>query len=181
LAAFGAHFWLRLLMSKRNHCSWLIVVALALWLPAASFAQKTKKSEPQPESPHLRKTPIKDAPRGMTLLAGYEHEGEIDFEGTIWGKIWKKDGLEIIYAMGPVFGQFVTPKYKDSYLQYWEKAVGGRVVRFAFSKSKYLLITVPLDDAPDTINAANFSAKVEKPEGGADMVRMALSLIEGKK
>jgi hypothetical protein len=52
------------------------------------------------------------------------------------------------------------------------------VVRFAFTKEKLLIVSVPLIDAPDTAYAANFSTIVEKPEEAADMVTMALSLIK---
>lgn len=89
-------------MNKRDYRLGLIIIAAVLWLPVALFAQQRK--EPEPESPTLRKTPTKKAPTGMTVLAGYEHEGEMDFEGTAMGKIWKKGGLEINYVMGLTFG-----------------------------------------------------------------------------
>ncbi|MCA1612864.1 MAG: hypothetical protein LC800_01675 [Acidobacteria bacterium] len=170
---------------KLPRCYSRLVMAAALLLPTVLTAQEARKQEPAPPenevSEHLRKTPLKDAPRGLKLPAGYEHKGEMDFEGTIWGEIWKKGGLQIKYLHSPVYGQIVKPQDKDSYLKYWEQVVNGRVVRFAFTKGKYLLISVPLDDTPDTINSATFSTKVEKPEDAADMVTMALSLLrEGK-
>jgi hypothetical protein len=145
----------------------------------AAFPE-AEEAETQAESPHLRKTPVKDAPWGMTLLAGYEHEGEVDFEGTFSGKIWKRGGLEIHYVIGQLFGQIVRPEDKGSYLRYWEEIVGGRVVRFAHLKNKELVISFPLEDAPHTISGANFSTRAERPEDAADMVTMALSMIERK-
>jgi hypothetical protein len=120
----------------------------------------------------------KEAPNGIKLLSGYKHKGATDFEGNNTGKIWKKGGLNISYAMGPLWGQEIEPGDKDKYLQYWEEVVDGRIVRFAYTKEKIFVVTVPLGDTPDTPYAANFHTRVERPEAAADMVTMARSLIQ---
>src|SRR5262249_50356713 len=120
----------------------------------------------------------KPAPDGIKLLPGYRHKGATDFEGNSTGQIWKKGGLKISYAMGFSWGQEADPQNKAAYLEYSEQTINGRVVRFAFRKDKLFIISVPLDDAPNTSHAANFSAKVSKPEDAADMKTIALSLLQ---
>jgi hypothetical protein len=80
--------------------------------------------------------------------------------------------------MGLSWGQEVNPTDKDKYIQYTEKVINGRVVRFAFTKEKVFMVSVPLDSTTNTVYAANFSTKVKKPEDASDMVAMALSLIQ---
>jgi hypothetical protein len=154
-----------------------------LLLPAALPAQEAKKKEPDPRpdevSPTQRKTPLTEAPHGVKLPAGYEHRGEIDFEGTAAGDIWKPGGLKIGYVIGPMFGQIVKPQDKACQ-KYWEQVVNGRTVRFC-SRDKYLLISLPLGGAADTLGGANFGAAVEKIEDAADMVTIALSMIREDK
>ena len=156
------------------------VIALSLWLPATFLAQGHEKSpDPRQEileqlHPRLRE---QEAPNGIKLLQGYKHKGATDFEGNNTGKIWKKGGLKIDYAIGFSWGQEVDPKARGQYLQYSEEIVNGRIVRIAFTKDKVLMISVPLGDTADTLNAANFSTKVDQPEDAADLVTMALSLI----
>jgi hypothetical protein len=125
---------------------------------------------------HPRETE-KPPPAGIKLLPGYRHKGATDFEGNATGQIWKKGGLKIKYAMGLNWGQEADPKNNSAYIQYSEQTINGRAVRFAFTKDKRFIISVPFDDTPNTFNAANFSTNVSKPENAADMKTMALSLL----
>jgi hypothetical protein len=172
-----------MLMNKRGLI--LSVVAFGVMtacVPAPSLAQEKKKAEPDPRQELLDrlhpKPTEREAPGGIKLLPGYKHKGATDFEGNTTGEIRKKGGLKISYAMGFSWGQEADPKEKEKYLQYSEQVISGRVVRFAFTKEKVFIVSVPLEDTPDTAYAANFSTKVQKPEDAADMVTMALSLIQ---
>lgn len=159
----------------------IVLAAVASCLPPLSLAQERKKnSDPRQEIlDRLHPKPTeREAPRGLKLLAGYKNKGATDFEGNETGEISKKGGLKITYAMGFSYGQVVDPRDKNKYLQYREQTVNGRVVRFALTKKKVFMISVPLIDIPDTAYAANFSTKVKKPGDAADMITMALSLIQ---
>jgi hypothetical protein len=169
-----------------NKCGLAISIvvcgAIAACSPVLSLAQDKTRSEADPRQELLDrlhpKPAEREAPMGLKLLPGYKHKGATDFEGNTTGEIRKKGGLKISYAMGFSWGQEADPKEKDKYLQYSEQVISGRVVRFAFTKEKVFIVSVPLDDTPDTAYAANFSTKVQKPEDAADMVTMALSLIQ---
>ncbi len=169
-------------MNKRGFILGTVVIsALAMCSPPRYLAQDKKKGDPDPGQELLDrlhpKPTERESPGGIKLLPGYKHKGATDFEGNNTGEIRKKGGLKIIYAMGFSWGQEADPKDKGKYLEYSERVISGRVVRFAFTKEKVFIVSVPLDYTPDTSYAANFSAKVQKPEDAADMVTMALSLI----
>jgi hypothetical protein len=172
-----------LIMNQSNPCSRLsTAILVALWLATVSSAQDPRRKEVESrkgiEAERLSTTPA--TANGIRVLAGYEEKSEKQPGGNVWGKIRKKGGLQIAYVMGPRVGQALRPQDKGKYLKYWEQTVNGRVVRFAFTNMKDLVISVPLDDKPDTLNAANLGARVAAPEDGADMVTMALSLIQGR-
>ena len=158
---------MKFLLSTLILVSSLGLVALAQQNPKQDLLNKLHP--PEVERP---------APAGIKLLPGYRHKGATDFEGNSTGHIWKKGGLKINYAMGLSWGQEVDPKNKSSYIDYSEQTINGRVVRFAFTKEKLFIISVPLDDTPDTLHAANFSTKVSKPDDAAAMRTMALSLLQ---
>jgi hypothetical protein len=159
-----------------------MATTILLWLPSHALTQERGKPDAQQELlKQLHPPPTeKEAPAGIKLLPGYRHKGATDFEGNATGQIWKKGGLKINYAMGFSLGQEADPKQKATYLQYSEQTINGRTVRFAFTKAKIFIISLPLNDAPDTFHAANFSTKVQRPEDAADMVTMALSLLRQK-
>jgi hypothetical protein len=181
-AALNAFLLWRYMMNKHLSSLRLLgFVVVALWLPGVSSAQEQQKSHDSPQETLDRlhpKATEQPAPHRIKILAGYKHKGATDFEGNNTGKIWKKGGLKIIYAIGFSWGQEVDPKDKDTYLQYSEKVVNGWVVRLALTRKKMFMVSVALGDMPNTLHAANFSTKVEKPEDAADMVTMALSLIQ---
>jgi hypothetical protein len=154
-----------------------VTSSLILVLSHAGFAvaQQNPKQEllNQLHPPEIEKP----APAGIKLLPGYRHKGATDFEGNVTGHIWKKGGLDIRYAIGLSWGQEADPQKKSAYLEYSEQTINGRVLRFAFTKEKLFIISVPFDDTPNTLNAANFSTRVSKPDDAADMKTMALSLL----
>jgi hypothetical protein len=150
-------------------------LVLFLSLAWVAVAQQNPKQEllNQLHPPEIEKP----APGGIKLLPGYRHKGATDFEGNATGQIWKKGALKINYAMGLSWGQEADPNNRSSYIEYSEQTINGRVVRFAFTKAKLFIISVPRDETPNTLNAANFSTKVSKPDDAADMKTMALSLL----
>jgi hypothetical protein len=144
-----------------------------------AFGQNRKQPDAKQELLNQLHPPETErpAPAGIELLPGYQHKGATDFEGNETGQIWKRDGLKINYAIGRSWGQEADPENKSAYIQYSEQIISGRVVRFAFTKKKLFIISVPLDVTPNTLHAANFSTKVSKPDDAADMKTMALSLL----
>ena len=157
---------MKFLLSTLIFVSSLALVAIAQQKPKQDLLNKLHP--PEVERP---------APAGIKLLPGYRHKGATDFEGNATGRIWKKGGLNIKYAMGLSWGQEADPQKRSAYLEYSEQTSNGRVVRFAFTKKKLFIISVPFDDTPNTFNAANFSTNVSKPDDAADMKTMALSLL----
>lgn len=147
-----------------------------------SFAQKKKKARDNPGKKILAslhpKPKMKPTPMGLGLLPGYKHKGATDFEGNNSGEIWKKGGLKITYEMGFNEGQAVKPEKKEEYLEYREKTVNGRTVRFAFTKESRFIASVLRDDYPNTPHAANFYTKVQKSEDAADMVTMVMTILQ---
>jgi hypothetical protein len=160
-------------------------IIFSLLFVTPSSAQDKNKSKADPERAILEqlnpRPKRKPAPRGMRLLPGYKHKGAVDFEGNDSGEIWKEGGIRITYEMGFSEGQAVRPEDKDKFLQYSEKILNGRTVRCAFTKEKIYIVTVPLADDLNTLHAANFYTKVAQPGDAADMVSMALTLIQNGK
>ena len=158
------------------------LVATAVCPPTYSLAQGEKRSKIDPRQElldRLHSEPtVREVPGNIRLLPGYKHKGATDFEGNATGEIWKKGGLKISYAMGFSWGQEADPRDRDKYLQYWDRTINKRNVRFAFTKEMLFIASVPLDDNPDTFYAANFRTRVQRPEDATEMVTMALSLIQ---
>jgi hypothetical protein len=142
------------------------------------FAQEAGKQKLDPKRAILEQmhpSPIEaEPPQGVRLLAGYKHKAATDFEGTGAGEIWKDGGLKIRYEMGLSQGQAVEPNERGKYLWYREQIVNGRVVRFALTKKKMLMITIPLDNTPNTWHAANFYGEIKRSEDIAEMLLMIL-------
>ena len=117
-----------------------------------------------------------DPPKGVRLLSGYKHKGGTDFEGNQVGEISKSDGVKIKYEMGFSQGMAAKPDQKVSYIWYQEQNANGRITRYALSRSNVLMISVPLDDAPNTLHVANFYGTIRKRADIADMLLMILPL-----
>ncbi len=115
-----------------------------------------------------------DPPRGIKLLAGYKHRGATDFEGNQVGEISKSDGVKIKYAIGFSQGMAAGPEQKAAYVWYQEQKVNSRIIRYSLGKTRVLIISVPLDDDPNSLHAANFYGTIKKPEDIADMFLMIL-------
>jgi hypothetical protein len=159
--------------------SWTIrVLAIVFALSQLCSAQDRSKQGTPPEQTVLRQLhpePVEgDPPKGIRLLAGYEHKGAPDFEGNQVGEISKRDGVKIKYEMGFSQGLAVDPGQRAAYVWYREQQVNGRITRYALSKSKVLMISVPLDDAPNTLHVANFYGTIQKSDDIADMLLMIL-------
>jgi hypothetical protein len=168
-------------MNNRDLCLRLAIIATASCLLTSALAQNPRpngvEQRPGRAIEQLRKPPAAEATSQLTLLPGYQQGSDKRPDGSVWGRIWKKGGLNITYVRGPSLGQIVRTQDKGNYLKHWEQTVGGRLVRLAVTKTKQVVVSVPLDDKPGTANAANFGTKAETKEEAADMITMALSLI----
>ena len=166
-----------------RHCSltlrWTIkVLAIVFVMSHFSSAQDRSKKESRPKESALRQLhpePVEsNPPKGIGLLAGYKHKGATDFEGNQVGVISKRDGVKIKYEMGFSQGMAVDADQKAIYVWYREQKANGRITRYALSKGNVLMISIPLDDAPQTLHVANFYGTIQKPDDIADMLFMIL-------
>lgn len=159
--------------------SWAIkamALVLAIWnLPTA---QDRSKQETAPQETVLRQLhpePAEnDPPKGISLLAGYKHKSAKDFEGNQVGEILKSDGVKIKYEIGFSQGMAADPDQKAAYVWYREQNLRSRTIRCALRKDNVLVISVPLDIAPNTLHAANFYGTIRTQNDIADMLLMIL-------
>jgi hypothetical protein len=115
-----------------------------------------------------------DPPKGIRLLAGYKHKSATDFEGNQVGEISKRDGVKIKYELGFSQGMAVNVDQKAAYVWYREQKTNMRTAHYALNKAHVLMMSIPLDDEPNTLHVANFYGTIEKPEDIADMLLMIL-------
>ena len=167
---------------KRRY--WIVLVTCGVLclnaIEVVSQNKKTSRTDPAKdilETLHP-KPKMKPAPHGLLLLPGYKHKGATDFEGNDSGQIWKKGGLRITYEMGFNEGQAVTPEKKKEYVDYVEKVVNGRTVRYALTKEGKFILTMPLNNNPNTSHAANFYTNVKTLEEAADLITMGLAFAQ---
>jgi hypothetical protein len=158
---------------------WAIkVIAIVFVMSHLSSAQDQSKKESRPEQSVLRQLHPEpeenDPPKGIALLTGYKHKSATDFEGNQVGEITKRDGLRIKYEMGFSQGMAVDADQKATYIWYREQKANGRITRYALSKGNVLIISIPLDNTPNTLHVANFYGTIKKPEDIADMLLMVL-------
>lgn len=121
----------------------------------------------------------------ITLLPGYEHQPLQGIDSTV-GRIVKKDGLTIMYTMGPVAkpgapifsGTFINaalaiPEAERAWLK--EQAIGGRKVYAAYGEKFGLSVSVV-----SATEGVNFTTKTKNAEEIAEVLLMALTLTEAK-
>jgi hypothetical protein len=166
--------------SSLTLCWSIKVLGILLALSQFCSPQSRSKQVTPPERTVLRQLHSElvesDPPKGIRLLAGYKHKGRTDFEGNQVGEILKRDGVHIKYEIGFSQGLAVDPDQKATYLWYREQKANGRITRYALSKKKILLISFALDDAPNSLHAANFYGEIRRPDDIADMLLMLLPL-----
>jgi hypothetical protein len=159
-------------------CWTIKVMAIVFAVSHLSSAQDKSKQETAPQRTVLRRLhpePVEsDPPKGIRLLAGYKHKGATDFEGNQAGEISRSDGVKIKYEMGFSQGMAVEPDQKAAYLWYREQKLNGRITRYALSKDNVLVVSVPLDNMPNTLHVANFYGTIRRRDDIADMLLMIL-------
>jgi len=158
---------------------WIIKMgAVMLVVSPLCSAQHRSKNNSRPQLTVLRKLhpePLEsDPPKGVRLLAGYQHKAAIDFEGNQVGEISKSGGVKIKYQMGFSQGFAVDPDQKATYIWYREQKLNGRITRYALSKENVLVVSVPLDNTPNTLHVANFYGTIRRRNDIADMLLMIL-------
>lgn len=158
---------------------WAIkVIAIMFVMFYLAYAQDKSKNESRQEQSVLRQLhpdPVEsDPPKGIGLLVGYRHKSATDFEGNQVGEISKRDGVKIKYEIGFSQGMAVDADQKASYVWYREQKMNARITRYALSKSNVLMISIPLDDTPNTLHVANFYGTIRKESDIADMLLMIL-------
>lgn len=150
----------------------MLFVALHISLAQDSEADQDPKEQVQRQlHPNPRES---DPPKGIALLPGYTHKSAPDFEGNLAGEISSPDGVRIKYEMGLNQGMAVDIDQRAAYTWYREQKTNGRVTRYALNKSNVLIISIPLDDTPGTLNVANFYGTIKKQDDIADMLLMVL-------
>ena len=156
----------------------ITVGAFVLGMSQFSSAQDRSKDQSRPQPTVVRQLHPEliegDPPTGVRLIVGYKHKGATDFEGNQVGEISKSDGVKVRYEMGFSQGLAVNPDQKATYVWYREQKVNDRINRYALSKDKILIISIPLSDDPKTLHVANFYGTIKKPEDVADMLLMVL-------
>jgi hypothetical protein len=159
----------------------LLTIAVVAIVPVVSqlgSAQDRSKQGTRPEKTvprQLHPEPVEsDPPKGIRLLAGYKHKSATDFEGNQVGDISKSDGVKIKYEIGFSQGMAADPDQKAAYVWYREQNFSGRTIRYALRKDNMLMISVPLEVAPNTLHAANFYGTIRKQNDIADMLLMIL-------
>jgi hypothetical protein len=156
-----------------------IVAALAItvWTLDTSLAQKNdqRRSSKSSVVEALHPDPVEsDPPPGIKLLTGYKHKSGTDFEGNQVGEIFKPDGVKVKYEIGLSQGMAIEKQQRHRYLWFREQVVNKRTIRYALDKENSLIISVALDDDPDSLHAANFVGTIKKPEDLGDMLLMIL-------
>jgi hypothetical protein len=164
--------------SALTFCWTLKVLAIVFAGSQLCFAQDRSKQETRPEESVLRQLHPKplasDPPKGISLLAGYEHKSAPDFEGNQVGEISSSGGVKIKYEMGFSQGMAVDPSQKAAYVWYREQKINGRITRYALRTSNLLVVSIPLGEEPNTLHCANFYGTITKPDNIADMLLMIL-------
>ncbi len=110
-------------------------------------------------------------PGGIKLLNGYVH---IPLRGidTRVGRIKKEGGLDILYDIGPLAGEYVNRCLRDqSCVWYKEQQLKGGLVKIALTKDGEIIATFPK-------TTANFIAEVKSQEDIADFLIMILTYDE---
>jgi hypothetical protein len=105
----------------------------------------------------------------LQLLPGYQHK-EGNGIDTHAGRIWKKDGMEIHYDIGPLAGNYAKrekEKKDGKLLWHKEQTVGTRKMDVSLTKDRVLFVTL---DGP-----VNFYATVKSDEDMADLLLMIAS------
>lgn len=158
---------------------WAIkVMAIMFVMSYLAYAQDKSKNESRQEQSVLRQLhsdPVEsDPPKGIGMLAGYRHKSATDFEGNQVGEISKPGGVKIKYEMGFSQGMAVEANQESTYVWYREQKTSGRITRYALSKNSVLMISIPLDDIPNTLHVANFYGTIRKESDIADMLLMIL-------
>lgn len=157
---------------------WAIKVMAIVFVVSHCSSAQDRKNDSRPGQSVLRQLhpePVEsDPPKGIGLLAGYKHKSAADFEGNQVGEISKRDGVKVKYEIGFSQGMAVDTDKKANYVWYREQKTNARITRYALNKSNVLMISIPLDDVPNTLHVANFYGTIKKADDIADMLLMIL-------
>lgn len=116
-----------------------------------------------------------DLPGAIQLIEGYKHKSSGDFEGGNSGIIYKPRGLKIRYETGFTQGQAVKAEDKDQYTWYEESTINETIFRCAIKKDGQFVVTIPLDEIPNTAFAINFYAYPKSQSEIDEMKQMVFS------
>ncbi len=140
----------------------LLLFVLLFSLSILSASAQDRKLNRLPKSP---------PPGGIKLLAGYVHMKERGIDTWV-GRIKKEGGLDILYDIGPLAGEYVNRCLRDqSCVWYKEQQLKGGLVKIALASDGRIIATFPK-------TTANFSAEVKSQEDIADFLIMILTYDE---
>ena len=150
------------------------ILVLSVGCTGRSGAQSTDPAQVILESLHPPPKAAK-APKSLRLLPGYKHARSVDFEGNTVGKISKAGGLTFDYSYSP----FPEPDVdvQDQYRGFSEETINGHRVRRGFRFGRYEL-DIDLCRVQEYSHVVSFSANVRSPSEAADMITMALTVLD---
>jgi hypothetical protein len=139
----------------------LFVLLFCVFILSASAQGKRARSLPKLSPP----------PGGIKLLDGYVHIQERGIDTWV-GRIKKEGGLDILYDIGRLAGEYVNHCVRDNTcVWYKEQQLKGGLVKIALTKDERLIATFPK-------TTANFIAEVKSQEDIADFLIMILTYDE---
>jgi hypothetical protein len=137
------------------------MLLFCLFILSASAQDKKLRKLPQSPPP----------PGGIKLLDGYVHIQERGIDTWV-GRIKKEGGLDILYDIGRLAGEYVRFCLIDqSCVWYKEQQLKGGLVKIALTKDGEIIATFPK-------TTANFIAEVKSQEDIADFLIMILTYDE---
>jgi hypothetical protein len=139
----------------------LFMLLFCLFILSASAQDKKLRKLPQSPPP----------PGGIKLLDGYVHIQEQGYDTWV-GRIKKEGGLNIIYDIGFLAGEYVNHCLRENTCTWYkEQQLKGGLVKIALAKDGRIIATFPK-------TTANFIAEVKSPEDIADFLIMILTYDE---
>ena len=117
--------------------------------------------------------PDKGPPPGhVRLLPGFDYTVDPTYDAR-WGKIFKKDGVEISWSDGFVVDEVEHSEKAGDVVWRKEQDVGG--IRYHVALRKDGTVVISAGTTAFSVGCTNFSAKPTTPEQFAELMLVALS------
>jgi len=123
------------------------------------------------QTPANRGAAPEEAPGGIVLLPGYQHERLQGIDSRV-GRISNSRGFEIRYDIGTMAGNYAQNPQGRVWLK--EQVVGANRVQIKMADNRMMTVTFSAI-TPGAVLPANFYATVKNDEDVVEMLLMALS------